>query len=195
MILSKRTCSKRQCRVAVCSYLIILLVCLFVYFRPLMKQDIGWGSRPVKGRDWGNSFKCNDIVIETLVAQFEEAGRVAGTSTRDYEVLSSCCILYLFVFAFCFQECAIPAAHHPRTQGPCYVDRQILPSTWKKTSFWSKKVSWMKPCSHSKMTTQPRSSCEGAKCLTQSISACRCGHQRLKQVGLNYLIRSLCFVP
>jgi serine/threonine protein kinase len=45
---------------------------------PLMKQDEGWGSRPVQGRDWGNSCTCDLNVIDALLSDFEESGRRAG---------------------------------------------------------------------------------------------------------------------
>jgi hypothetical protein len=64
-----------------------------------MKQDEGWGSCPVQGRDWGNSYTCDEPVIDALVAQFEESGRRAGTSTRDCE---AACSLYFFTFPHLF---------------------------------------------------------------------------------------------
>jgi hypothetical protein len=47
-------------------------------FRPCMKQDEGWGSCPVEGRDWGGSSKCNDEVLHVLSAYFEECIRASG---------------------------------------------------------------------------------------------------------------------
>lgn len=168
-----------------------------------MKQDDGWGSRPVQGRDWGNSYTCNEMVIDTLVAEFEDSGRRAGKSMRACEAALA---QYFFTFLnrfdalaslFIFQEYVTLSARRPPMQDRHSVSlgRQILRSTWKKTSSWSRTVSWMKPCSHNKTTRRTRRNCEGAKYLTRSTSECHFGHQRLRQVRLCCLSRNRCFVP
>lgn len=36
-----------------------------------MTKDRGWGSRPIVGRDWGNSEQCEYAIIQELVARLE----------------------------------------------------------------------------------------------------------------------------
>jgi serine/threonine protein kinase len=48
------------------------------YYRPQIKQDEGWGSRPVVGRDWGNSCACDAAFIQELGELLEESCRLAG---------------------------------------------------------------------------------------------------------------------
>jgi len=45
---------------------------------PQIKQDEGWGSRPIAGKDWGSSSPCDEAVVEKLTVCFEEACRLAG---------------------------------------------------------------------------------------------------------------------
>jgi hypothetical protein len=45
----------------------------------MMKQPAqGWGFRPVDGRDWGGSDKCNESVINELFERFKQARAGAG---------------------------------------------------------------------------------------------------------------------
>jgi len=42
------------------------------------KQDDGWGSRPVPGRDWGTSTRCNEASLKTLLELVEKSTLEAG---------------------------------------------------------------------------------------------------------------------
>ncbi|CAJ1903870.1 unnamed protein product [Cylindrotheca closterium] len=42
------------------------------------KPDLGWGSCPVSGRDWGASESCSPNIIEELVRRFDQSGIEAG---------------------------------------------------------------------------------------------------------------------
>lgn len=47
------------------------------YDRPLM-EDYGWGSRPVPGRDWGSSCRCDASILRELTARLETSCQLEG---------------------------------------------------------------------------------------------------------------------
>ena len=59
-------------------------------FRPMMKQMDVWGSRPIPGRDWGASCRCDDYIIQEMLYQLERDCDSAG----EFAVVS-CVVLAL----------------------------------------------------------------------------------------------------
>ena len=43
-----------------------------------MKQDDGWGSRPIQGRDWGATCRCEEPILEAFFSRLEESCQAAG---------------------------------------------------------------------------------------------------------------------
>jgi hypothetical protein len=50
---------------------------------PVISEDRGWGSRPVEGKDWGSSLRCEVSVLTELTARFEESCRLEGGRFRN----------------------------------------------------------------------------------------------------------------
>lgn len=49
---------------------------------PMAKPlDLGWGSNPVEGRDWGKSEQCEECVLDTLLQKLKQAQVEAGMWT------------------------------------------------------------------------------------------------------------------
>ena len=50
----------------------------FFTFSPQIKQDEGWGSQPIPGKDFGSSQACGDDILDELSKRFEAACEAAG---------------------------------------------------------------------------------------------------------------------
>jgi serine/threonine protein kinase len=51
---------------------------------PMPKDNVlNWGSKPIKGRDWGESTRCDFGIIDTLTAKFEERRNNPACATPD----------------------------------------------------------------------------------------------------------------
>lgn len=45
---------------------------------PMIQDNVKWGARPIQGRDWGASCKCESHAIHELWRQFKESCEAAG---------------------------------------------------------------------------------------------------------------------
>lgn len=58
---------------------------------PMMKpQDLGWGSCPVDGRDWGSSAQCDPNILEDMLRRLEQMRVEAGESSLTISYLRVC---------------------------------------------------------------------------------------------------------
>lgn len=53
---------------------------------PMMRQpDVGWGSCPIEGRDWGCSTPCENAILQAMLRRLERARIDAGFCDSPYQ--------------------------------------------------------------------------------------------------------------
>jgi len=57
---------------------------------PMPKDDfLKWGSRPIEGKDWGESTQCDYRIIDALTVMFEDRRKNASCPTPDIEPINN----------------------------------------------------------------------------------------------------------